>query len=330
MMRKLLCMLLSLCLILGSSVMIRAEAPVSLDELMEDIESEAELDKDLSVAPLKWELSADRRCVHITRPTVYGAVHYTVAFNIYREDGTSVSYFYAYEDKVTFTAGTSGVFNVFVVVTDTDTGATDTQNTGWLSMIGPIEPLMVGTAVWEISSDKSTITVNKPTVLGGSGDYKVAYVCYDDQGGFVDALYSEAASVDFTPGYEGKFIVFITVTDNQTGETYAQNTGWNKLGGTDPEPYTPMTVGTLSYEVSADGKSIFIDRPDIAGGSGQAIVAYNLYDDAGNVVLYFYSEEIRVAMTPKATGTFCAFVTVTDIITRENSTQNTGWQALTE
>ena len=72
-----------------------------------------------------------------------------------------------------------------------------------------------------------------------------------------------------------------------------------------------VSMSELSFDVSADRQSIFIDRPEITGAANYTI-AYNIYDNRSNPVNYFYSDEARVAATPGYGGWFNVFVVVTD------------------
>jgi hypothetical protein len=185
--------------------------------------------------------------------------------------------------------------------------------------------LVVGKALFEISSDKQSIFINRPSISGGSGNYTIAYNLYDSNSNPVNYFYSTEARVAVTPGYGGTFNVFIVVTDQGTGETNTQNIGWQKINW----PYaSKLTVGKASYTKSSNDQDIFITRPSIKCKSGSVTIAYNIYDDKGNPVNYFYSDAARVAASPKYNGKFNVYIVVTDTQTKESNTQNIGWVTL--
>ena len=91
----------------------------------------------------------------------------------------------------------------------------------------------------------------------------------------------------------------------------------------------PLAMPELKYEV-AEGKHFFIDKPEISGGTGSYTVAYNIYDDQGNAVNYFYQPEDsnpRVAASPMKNGIFNVFVVVRDGVSEVQD--NIGWHELT-
>ena len=88
-----------------------------------------------------------------------------------------------------------------------------------------------------------------------------------------------------------------------------------------------LEVGELKFEISPNGQSVFIDRPEIRGAD-EVTIAYNIYDSDSNPVNYFYSDEERVAATPGYAGLFNVFVVVTDKATQEQVIGNIGWQRL--
>lgn len=59
---------------------------------------------------------------------------YTIAYNIYDDKSNPINYFYSLEDNVAATPGYGGLFNVFIVVTDTETCESNTQNIGWVDL----------------------------------------------------------------------------------------------------------------------------------------------------------------------------------------------------
>ena len=88
-----------------------------------------------------------------------------------------------------------------------------------------------------------------------------------------------------------------------------------------------LTVSKVTFELSADRQSIYLDRPEVTG-SADYTIAYNIYDSSSNPVNYFYSLEDRVAATPGYGGLFNVFVVVTDKATGAQDTQNIGWQEI--
>ena len=218
-----------------------AESGVSLDELVGEIDKEA---KALTVAPAAFEISPDRQSIFINRPEVTGGSgQYTIAYNIYDANSNPVNYFYSLEDRVAATPGYGGLFNVFVVVTDTATGSSDTQNIGWQELNWPrTNRLTVGRAPYEISPDRKSIFVDRPQISCASGKVTIAYNIYDQQSRPVNYFYSNDKRVAATPGYDGTFNVFVVVTDPGTGEQNTQDIGWVTLGNpAQPDPTAPPT-----------------------------------------------------------------------------------------
>ena len=94
-----------------------------------------------------------------------------------------------------------------------------------------------------------------------------------------------------------------------------------------PTPSREFGLGEISFEISPDRQSIFIDRPAVTGSSDYTL-AYNIYDSASRPVNYFYSTEARVAATPGYGGVFNVFVVATDKATNQSITKNIGWHTL--
>ncbi|MBR6028716.1 MAG: hypothetical protein IKP40_06450 [Clostridia bacterium] len=181
-------------------------------------------------------------------------------------------------------------------------------------------------AVHEISPDKKSIFIDKPTISGGVAPYTIAYNCYDADSNPVNYYYSNDARTAMTPGYNGRFNVFVVVRDS-AGAQVQIDTGWLDLTGYEAQPLTVQEQVAVS-EISPDGRSIFINRPTVSGGTGQYTYAYNCYDTDSNPVNYYYSDEWRTAMTPGYSGRFCVFVVVSD--GEEQIIINTGWYDLGE
>lgn len=321
--KRFLSLLLALCLVCQ---LVPVTAEVDLDALMTDIETMAELEKAIEVSPVTYEISSDLQSIYINRPEVSGADEYTIAYNLYDNDSNPVNYFYSMDERVAVSPGYGGLFNVFVAVTDSITGAQNIQDIGWHNMSWPYaDELTVGEPGYEISADKQSIFLTRPAVSCRGGAVTIAYNIYDSSSEPVNYFYSTLGHVAATPGYGGLFNVFVVVTDTVTGEEKTLNIGWQKLNW----PYADaLTVGKVAYEISSDNRSIYLTRPDIACKGGDVTIAYNIYDASGNPVNYFYSSSTRVAATPGYDGKFNVFITVTDTITGETSTQDIGWVTL--
>ncbi|MBR6027904.1 MAG: hypothetical protein IKP40_02360 [Clostridia bacterium] len=191
---------------------------------------------------------------------------------------------------------------------------------------GGYQALQVGRAAYRLSEDRQHIYISRPSVTGGSGQHTIAYNIYDSGSNPINYFYSTEETVAASPGCGGLFNVFIVVSDIVTGESLTQNIGWQQISW--PRA-NALTVSPLVFEVSANGESVYVNRPDVACVSGEATIAYNLYDSHGNPVNYFYSISPRVAVTPDYGGLFNVFVVVTDTVTGEQSVQDVGWQTLT-
>ncbi|MBR6027516.1 MAG: hypothetical protein IKP40_00390, partial [Clostridia bacterium] len=190
----------------------------------------------------------------------------------------------------------------------------------------PNAPLTVAEAeaVHEISPDKKSIFINKPTISGGTAPYQIAYNCYDALSEPVNYYYSDDDRTAMTPGYNGRFNVFVVVTD-AAGARVQIDTGWLDLTGYATEPLSVLEEVAVS-EISPDGRSIFINRPTVSGGTGIYTFAYNCYDTDSQPVNYYYSGDERTAMTPGYDGRFCVFVVVSDGV--DTIIINTGWYEL--
>ena len=254
MLKRLLSLLLAAALLL-SLVPAGADEGVDLDALMLEIDSEAGNDKALTVGAVDFEISADRQSIFMNRPEVTGPAEYTIAYNIYDSDSNPVNYFYSLEDRVAATPGYGGLFNVFVVVTDSATGESSTQNIGWQELNWPsADKLTVGRATYEISPDGQSVFVDRPDIRCRSGRVSIAYNIYDSNANPVNYFYSTQKRVAATPGYAGRFNVFIVVTDLETGEQDVQNIGWNDLGG--GEPVVPQE----DFEFTVSGNDVILVR----------------------------------------------------------------------
>ena len=244
-------LLLALCLLL--TLPVSAEAPLSLDSLMLEIEEEV---KELSVDAVSFEISEDGQSIYIDRPAVTGPEEYTIAYNIYDADSNPVNYFYSLEERVAATPGYGGLFNVFVVVTDTATGEQDIQNIGWQTLLWPLaDSLEVGRATYEVSPDRQSVFVDRPAIACASGSVTIAYNIYDANSNPVNYFYSTQKRVAATPGYDGRFNVFVVVTDTGTGEQDVQDIGWQTLG----DPVPPVQEDDPSdYDYRAFGDYVVI------------------------------------------------------------------------
>ena len=106
MLKRLLSLLLAAILPL-SLIPAGAEGIVSLDSLMQDIESEAGSGKALTVGAVDYEISGDGQSIFISRPAVTGPAEYTIAYNIYDAASNPVNYFYSLEEHVAATRSSS-------------------------------------------------------------------------------------------------------------------------------------------------------------------------------------------------------------------------------
>ena len=213
----------------------------------------------LRVGKVSFEISRDRQSVYLTKPAVTGGSgKVRIAYNIYDNNSNPVNYFYSAEERVAATPGYGGLFNVFVVVTDTVTGESDTQNIGWQTLDWPYaDALTVGQAAFEISPDRQSIFLTRPSIACRGGSVTIAYNIYDAQSNPVNYFYSNDTRVAATPGYRGKFNVFIVVTDTVTGETNAQNIGWQQLGSA-PSREIPAGQYTIGTDIPAGAYRISI------------------------------------------------------------------------
>ena len=262
--KRMLSALLAFCLMLGLAPATGGET-VSLDGLMEEIELVAEEEtKALTVSPVTYEISPDGQSIFIDKPQVTGAADYTIAYNIYDSNSNPVNYFYSDEARVAATPGYGGLFNVFIVVTDRTTGETNTQDIGWHELRWPwpyAERLTVGQASYEISADGQSFFIDRPDIRCKSGTVTIAYNIYDSNANPVNYFYSNDLRVAATPGYAGRFNVFIVVTDVYTGECLSQNIGWHNLGG-EAEP-TAEPTATPTAEPTATPTAVpLVDETD--------------------------------------------------------------------
>ena len=241
--KRILSILLTLVLLIGL-MPVHSENGVDLDGLMNEIEVLGEEEeKSMRIDPLIYEVSQDRQSVYINKPVVHGSDNYTIAYNIYDANSHPVNYFYSDEERVAATPGYGGRFNVFVVVTDTETGEQVIKDIGWQLLIWPYaDTLTVEKASFAISADRKSIYIERPFIRCYSGAVTIAYNIYDSQSNPVNYFYSDETRVAATPGYDGKFNVFIVVSDMLTHEVDIQNIGWTWL------PYAPEPTGTATGE----------------------------------------------------------------------------------
>lgn len=188
----------------------------------------------------------------------------------------------------------------------------------WAELEGLSEkPLWVASPLtWEYSPDRQSFFIDRP-LFTGTPEATVAYNLYSEAGEAVNYFYSDAERVAVSPGRNGRFNVFVVITDVYGSAVL--DLGWQLIDGYS----VPFSVGGLSCALSEDGKALYIDQPQITGGSGLYTVAYNLYNSRGQAVNYFYSSEKRVAVVPGAYGRYAVFVVVSD--GRESRQVNTPW-----
>ncbi|MBR6028707.1 MAG: peptidoglycan-binding protein [Clostridia bacterium] len=172
---------------------------------------------------------------------------------------------------------------------------------------------------WELSADGKSFFIDRPACWSNA-EVSIAYNLYSAEGAAINYFYSDAARVAVSPGDNGLYNVFVTVTDPWGQET--RNIGWQRISGYS----NPLSVGQLSWSLSDDGKSLFIDRPAVSGGSGVYTYAYNLYNTSGQAVNYFYSSDRRVAVTPGQYGRYAVFVVVSD--GSASRQVNTAWMTI--
>ena len=304
-MKKALSLILALCLLL-TALPVLSDAPLSLDLLMEEIDGQA---KAMTVGPLTFEISPDRQSIYIDRPEITGTGDYTIAYNIYDADSNPVNYFFSNEARVAATPGYGGLFNVFVVVTDRVSGKVETQNIGWQELSWPRSNLLtVGKLSYEISSDQKAIFIDRPQISCASGSVSIAYNIYDSSSNPVNYFYSTVKRVAAAPGRDGKFNVFVVVTDTVTGEQNIQDIGWVVLGNPD-NPYSEENVRARMLAMKAEypegmpwtnNNSYVIRLPNMTYyGYGCVAFAYILSDAAfkglplRNKQVFTY-EELRV------------------------------------
>ena len=180
---------------------------------------------------MQWEVSSNRKSIFITRPSIKNqpATYFKIAYNIYDDKGNAVNYFYSDEKRVAATPNKYGRYNVFAVITD----GTYTINlqTGWITLDGypKPKPLTMSKITSSISPDQKSFFINKPTISGGTGNYKIAYNIYDDKGKAINYFYSNDSRVAATPGKNGKYNVFVVVSDGES--TVQADMGWKTLSG---------------------------------------------------------------------------------------------------
>ena len=251
-----------------------AEEPLTLDSLMTEIEAAP---KAVSMGELSFEVSGDKQSIYIDRPEVSGAANYPIAYNIYDSNSVPVNYFYSDAERVAATPGYGGLFNVFVVVTDTDTGMTVSGNIGWTELNWPYaRRLTVSKAAFALSEDRKSVYVDRPEIRCKSGRVTIAYNIYDDHSRPVNYFYSTEKRVAATPGYDGKFNIFITVTDPESNETDTQNIGWQILGDYTPPDPTAEYLYTVSDGQAVitryQGSAAEVTVPEALGGAPVTVV----------------------------------------------------------
>ena len=311
-MKKVLSVLLAALLVLGCAPVLSDGSPL-LDELLREIDA-AELAKGLSMSLSHFEISANQQSIFIDRPYVFGSEEYTIAYNIYDAQSKPVNYFYSLEDRVAATPGYKGLFNVFVVVTDTATGEQVLDNIGWQELLGPNDPpperqpLKVEAASFRVSDDRQHIFIRRPDITGGSGSCQIAYNIYDAASNPVNYFYSIALDVAATPGYTGLFNVFIVVTDTVTGEQDIQNIGWEYLLGPDDVGAWPVTVDGIIYDLGSTGLVTAVK--DVNKKERTRSITGNLQDKVNGrpvqaIVAAAFGGSVE-SISPRSTDTFYA------------------------
>ena len=208
----------------------------------------------LQVGTASFRISDDQQHIYVDRPAISGGSgNYSIAYNIYDNNSQPVNYFYSNEEHVAATPGYGGLFNVFIVVTDTETGENNTQNIGWQTIKWPYASrLTVGKVQYELSPDGNSIYLTRPAISCRGGEVTIAYNIYDQDSNPVNYFYSTLTRVAATPGYSGRFNVFVVVTDTVTGEQNTQDIGWQDLGSTASGTYRALVVGNSDFQRNQD------------------------------------------------------------------------------
>ena len=282
-----------------------------------------------------WHIEAKPDPVDWAWPGFYLTADYAWGSGL-TEDGFVVSGNADYIGDNSFDVSfrTPGEFNFFVYLYATDAEGnelTTVCHTVHVTVVDkpvPAAPLALAEreAVHELSPDGRSIFINKPTITGGTAPYTIAYNCYDADSNPVNYYYSDDARTAMSPGYNGRFNVFVVVRDS-AGAQVQIDTGWQDLTGYETAPLTVAEEVAVS-EISPDGRSIFINQPTVSGGTRNYTYAYNCYDADSQPVNYYYSSDPRTAMTPGYAGRFCVFVEVSD--GQSSVTINTEWYELKE
>ena len=187
--------------------------------------------------PLAVRTSSTRREIIATQPTISGGTgSYAVFYSCYNGFGQNVAFFASLDVNVAIPTNQNGHFCVTCVVTD---GVETVYSVSpWIDLDGYPQrpPMNVGNPTASVSGDNRSIYVTKPNITGGTGTYQLTYTCFDDLGRTVAYFSSTASSVAVTPGFNGRFLVRVTVTDGV--ETFYVDTGWSYLSGYTalPEP----------------------------------------------------------------------------------------------
>ena len=254
----------------------------------------------LQVGTVSFRISDDKQHIYVDRPSISGGSgNYTIAYNIYDNNSNPVNYFYSNEAHVAATPGYGGLFNVFIVVTDTETKESNTQNIGWQTINWPYaSKLTVGKPSFSISDDGRSIFITRPSIACKSGTVTVAYNIYDSNSKPVNYFYSTQSRVAATPGYTGKFNVYIVVRDTKTGEEVIQYTGWQQLGTTSGTYRGLILVETAVPNASAtpelryDMQNVAAALAKVNGGaySGRIVTKQNLtYTQVRSAISSAYS-----------------------------------------
>ena len=175
------------------------------------------------------------------------------------------------------------------------------------------------TLAFELSQDGQAVFLTRPTVLGGSGSYTFYYEL-ETEAGLAVGYASFDEQIAMQPGANGTYRVSVTVGDQVTGEQAQIRTEWFTLTGypeATAEPTAtpeaqPLRISETKLRAEVDGRSIYVSRPTVLGGSGSYTYSYTCYDAAGANVAYFTSADDRVSVAVPGPGQYIVYVTVSD------------------
>ena len=247
-----------------------------------------------------------------------GSGHYLYYYELYR-DGELISRkkdsdYPDFEHTLT----ESGIYQVYVRVTDSLSGKTAETRS---AEVGIFEPIVLD---YFTCNDSAAILGQMLTwnlsVSGGEGGLKYAYTVYKDGTAVYSTGYSESCGYTFKPADSGVYHIVANIMDSRNQTVSFQSTSVTVI-----RPLSASNI-TFSTDYAVAGKSVTVST-DVTGGTGEYTCKFSIYCDGVEVVTSETTESSEFTFTVPKGGEYSASVTVIDADTTVTQAAGTGLTA---